>query len=121
MQDLVRNMPFSSFADLKESLQNLVLDRRQQDEQGKQMDEGLIYGDLYDGTRLTLHENNERYIGLFKEGKRFGIGIYKYFDGTIYTGEWEDNVKHGKGHYLWPDGGYYLGDFFEGLRHGYGV
>lgn len=121
LQSMVRSMPFPMFDDVTEATTTIVLDRRQQDEQGKTIDDGLIYGDLYDGSRMTLHDNKERYIGLLQSGKRNGIGIYNYFDGTIYRGDWFDGVKHGIGHYSWPDGGYYHGDFFEGLRHGKGV
>ena len=48
------------------------------------------------------------YEGEWKDGKKHGYGLYKYYDGTIYEGEWKDGKKHGEGTYYNPFGNTYL-------------
>ncbi len=60
---------------------------------------------------------------MFKEGKRFGFGIFTWPSGCKYEGEWEDDRRHGmhcdaclwvssnlitgKGKDTWPDSSSY--------------
>ena len=37
---------------------------------------------------------------MFKEGKRFGFGIFTWPSGCKYEGEWEDDRRHGKTRHL---------------------
>ena len=49
------------------------------------------------GFRYYFYPNNEYYFGNFINGKREGIGTYKYNDGICYNGEWKNNKKNGEG------------------------
>ena len=43
------------------------------------------------------------------EGRRHGIGTYKWTNGNSYSGEWADNAMNGFGTYEWADGRKYEG------------
>jgi len=48
------------------------------------------YGTLVDVSGGT-------YCGYWIFGKRHGLGIMKYADGSSYEGEWEEDDMHGRG------------------------
>lgn len=64
---------------------------------------GLWSNNLFEGegTYLWLCQNRKssslinRYKGDFKNGKRHGIGIFYYADGSQYEGQWFQNMKDG--------------------------
>lgn len=69
------------------------------------------------GTRV--YPNNDRYEGLFSEGKRDGHGVMQYASGASYRGEWRANLFDGRGHYESLDYTYH-GSYLQGLKHGHG-
>ena len=42
-------------------------------------------------------ENGRKYVGEFKDGKRYGQGIMTHPDGSKYIGQWKDGLPEGKG------------------------
>ena len=89
----------------------------------------------------TVHEySKDEYIGNWKEGKKDGVGIYKWNEGSVYVGEfknnkiegkgvcynkdgfliyegeWRNNLVDGNGRYIWEDGKMYEGEFLQGKR-----
>ncbi|XP_029355677.1 ankyrin repeat and MYND domain-containing protein 1 isoform X2 [Echeneis naucrates] len=55
------------------------------------------------------------------EGRREGVGVQEWADGSRYEGEFVNGFKHGKGKYTWRNGEYYEGSFYKDYRHGDGV
>lgn len=41
--------------------------------------------------------NKNVYDGEFQEGKKSGMGTFKWTDGRSYTGMWKENKRHGYG------------------------
>ncbi len=52
-----------------------------------------------EGEGVYFYSNKEIYYGDFLKGKKYGIGVYKYLDDSIYIGNWENNLKEGEGVY----------------------
>jgi len=111
LQALVRKMPFPYIDVIVDPMTCINLDKRQQDEVGKFVadvdnGDGMVYGDDYDGQRLTEFVNGDTYLGFFRASKKEGLGTY-YYHGTseFYQGSWLNDRKHGHGTYHWPDGG----------------
>lgn len=50
-----------------------------------------------------------RYVGMFRGGRRCGEGTMVYSAGARYEGEWADDVKHGDGVYVFEDGSFWAG------------
>ena len=65
-------------------------------------------------------ENGRKYVGEFKDGKRYGQGIMTHPDGSKYTGQWKDGLPNGKGTEIWEDGTKYVGEFENGKKIGHG-
>lgn len=63
------------------------------------------------------------YEGEWKDGKKHGYGLYKYYDGTIYEGEWKDGQHHGQGKINYGGAGDwgYIGGWKDGKKHGQGT
>ena len=61
------------------------------------------------------------YIGEWKNGKRHGKGLLKWYDGGEYEGEWFDGKAHGKGKFIHKEGDSYEGNFTSNQTNGYGV
>lgn len=61
------------------------------------------------------------YVGEFVEGKKHGIGLFKWPNGESAEAEWKNDRCDGKGVYYWPDGSRYEGSFRNGKREGKGV
>ena len=68
----------------------------------------------------TDAEGRKCYIGQIKNGKRHGLGVLKWADGSKYSGEWSDDHPCGFGVEKYADGSAYMGCFLQDLRHGYG-
>jgi hypothetical protein len=54
-----------------------------------------------------------RYEGFFSKGRRQGVGVYFYSNGSKYVGEWDDNLKHGYAMFYSEDGQVLKGIFEE--------
>ena len=52
-----------------------------------------------------------RYIGQFESGKRHGVGIFYFQNGTVYEGGFSRNLKSGRGVFTFQDGSVYDGPF----------
>ena len=61
------------------------------------------------------------YTGEWMNGKRDGVGEFKWLDGAIYTGEWREDMAHGKGKLVHADGDIYEGDWKSDMANGYGT
>lgn len=61
------------------------------------------------------------YVGEFLNGKKHGIGLFKWPNGESAETEWKNDRCDGKGVYYWPDGSRYEGSFRNGKREGRGV
>jgi hypothetical protein len=89
-----------------------------------------------------IYESGAKYVGLLKNNKRHGRGVYTYpsleelkqaeakhpnikidFNDTrrvSFSGEWVEDVKV-KGLIIYRDGAKYEGQLFDDKRHGKGV
>ena len=50
-----------------------------------------------EGYGIMTFENNDVYVGFWKNGKREGLGKLTTNEGNIYEGNWRENIKNGKG------------------------
>ena len=39
----------------------------------------------------------DKFEGQFKDGKRNGLGTYKFANGDVYKGQFKDDLKNGQG------------------------
>jgi hypothetical protein len=69
-----------------------------------------------EGEGVYFYPNKEIYYGDFLEGKKYGIGVYKYLDDCFYIGNWENNLKEGEGvYYNFNKKWYFHGSFKKDL------
>lgn len=61
------------------------------------------------------------YRGQWDEGRRHGLGVLRWSDGTIYEGELREDQSRGYGVETYADGGVYSGQFVDDSRCGFGV
>ena len=59
--------------------------------------------------------------GMFKAGKREGVGTLATNDSFVYEGAWVDGQMHGIGHTKYANGDDYVGCFMNGKRDGLGT
>ena len=64
--------------------------------------------DIYEGT-------------VDKNGSPFGVGVWKFANGSVYKGEFFAGKFNGYGVIKWASGASYEGDFLNDMRTGYGV
>ena len=50
--------------------------------------------------RLTF-EDGSFYDGMWRSGRRCGLGTFCYGNGDVFQGSWRDDVMHGKVFLLW--------------------
>ncbi len=81
---------------------------------------GLLRGKRHYFGRYTWKDNNEIYIGEWKDDLLHGFGEYFFNNGDIYIGEWNEDKRTGFGKYLFKSGAIYLGTFQDGIIEGYG-
>ncbi len=62
-----------------------------------------------------------RYEGQVKDGKRDGSGEMFFPDGSRYRGEFKDDRYEGYGVFSFPDGSSYEGTFVDNNYEGYGI
>jgi hypothetical protein len=60
------------------------------------------------------------YDGEWKNNKRHGKGLLKYYTGEEYDGDWKNNQRHGSGKHTCANGDVYSGEWKDGKRHGSG-
>ncbi len=94
------------------------------DDDGPKPRREVFEGQVVDGKRHGVGEyrysDGSKYAGEWFKGYRQGYGQLTSKDGTTYTGEWDRNKVHGSGSFKWPDGSSYTGEAFEGTRQGKG-
>jgi hypothetical protein len=73
------------------------------------------------GFGICMYENNEKYVGHWKNGKRHGEGSYYYRDGSIYKGDWKDGKQNGRGVLKYINGQQYSGSWKKGKKSGIGT
>ncbi len=106
-------------------------------------------GEFKDAVFLNGHvsityENDDKYVGEWKDGMENGQGTLKYADGIVYIGGFENNEQsghgtltftsgaiyegefrqgkfNGQGTFKYNDGGVYIGNFEKGMRSGHGI
>jgi hypothetical protein len=72
-----------------------------------------------EGSGTYAWNNGSIYKGEFKNGLRFGFGVWQY-GAEKYEGTYINDKRNGEGIYTWQGGSYYKGTFVEDLRHGFG-
>ena len=97
---------------------------RHDDDDGPKPKREVFEGQVVDGKRHGVGEyryaDGSKYAGEWFKGYRQGYGQLTSKDGTTYCGEWDRNKVHGSGSFKWPDGSSYTGEAFEGTRQGKG-
>ncbi|XP_044043774.1 alsin isoform X4 [Siniperca chuatsi] len=73
----------------------------------------------------TLNKN-DHYQGHWKDGKRHGLGTYRYASGEVYDGSFQDSMRHGHG--MLRSGklntsspSVFIGQWLQDKKTGYGV
>ena len=89
----------------------------EQDEQ----ESGCIEGDCENGTGTYVESNNNwRYEGEWKDGKRDGYGTFVVSNGSSYEGEWKVGKKNGYGTLVASNGSSYEGYWKNDIKNGEG-
>ena len=79
----------------------------------------MYYGE---GNNDYLNFNEEsRYEGQYKKGKREGFGKFFISNGDIYVGEFRNDHFNGRGIYYWKNGNIFNGRFKNYKKEGIGV
>ena len=74
------------------------------------------------GLGTWKYPNGNIYVGEFKDGKRHGQGTHTSANGDTYVGKYENDKKNGWGTNTWADGlSKYVGEFKDGLTNGWGT
>ena len=60
------------------------------------------------------------YTGQWRAGKRDGIGVYWYADGSRYEGNWAAGLRHGCGSLFFANGDTHTGSWDRGEQSGFG-
>ena len=74
-----------------------------------------------DGEGTYTYFNNNKYIGIFKNGKPHGKGTFYYNNGNKYIGAFIAGRPHGKGTAYYYADDKYIGFFKDGKRNGIGT
>jgi hypothetical protein len=78
--------------------------------------EGLYKEGKKDGVGKMTYPNGDKYHGEWKEDKQDGEGTYYYANGDLYSGQWRAGVKHGRGAYVFKaDDSQLVGQWEEGV------
>ena len=75
---------------------------------------------LNQGKHTVIYPNGDKFVGIFKKGKKNGVGRYEG-NGVVIEGSYQNDKLNGKGKVSYANGDYYEGDFVNGERHGNGV
>lgn len=60
---------------------------------------------------------------MYTEGRKEGIGMYRWPNGNVFKGHWSGNqissyLGYNKGYYEWADGKTYIGEWRDNKIHG---
>ena len=81
---------------------------------GKQCGQGQLF------LRQSDNSTHRAYSGDWKNGRRDGVGVYFYTDGSRYEGQWQEGLRHGNGTLFFPSGDTYTGGWDRGQQSGFG-
>ncbi|GFZ15655.1 GTP binding protein [Actinidia rufa] len=79
---------------------------------------GLPEGKNLQG-RLSLRDGSI-YDGMWRYGKRSGLGTFYFSNGDVFQGSWRDDVMHGKGWLYFRTGDRWFVNFWKGKANGEG-
>ena len=65
--------------------------------------------------------NGDKYVGEWKDDKKYGQGTYTFANGDKYVGEWKDDKRHGQGTSTYANVDKYVGEFKDDKSHGQGT
>ena len=82
--------------------------------------EGQWKNSTRNGYGIEHYEEGSIYTGTFLNGKKDGIGVYKWIDKSSYEGEWTNNYINGYGKYIYSDGSVYTGSWYYNRMEGLG-
>ncbi|KJU83405.1 MORN repeat protein [Candidatus Magnetobacterium bavaricum] len=80
-----------------------------------------IEGNCVNGYGTYSYSNGDKYVGEWKDSKRYGQGTYTLSNGSKYVGQWKDGEPHGQGTYTFSNGDKHVGQWKDGKRHGEGT
>lgn len=73
------------------------------------------HGQLRKGLYRSANNMGE-YEGSFVHGRRCGIGLARFDDGSVYRGQFQHDRMHGSGSYKFPCGSLYIGNYVKNKR-----
>lgn len=127
------NNEFHGFGELRilVELYNNDNDSDVDNKNNKQSTKGVYCGCFYKGTKngigIEKKDNNDTYIGWFKNNKPHGIGQMTWNNndnnnnnGEKYFGEWREGNIQGFGKLLYSNKEFYVGNFKNNKKHGKG-
>jgi hypothetical protein len=82
--------------------------------------EGEIRDGKANGKGTLMFEDGRKYVGEFRDNKRYGQGSLT-IGGFKYEGGWQDDSYHGQGTETYAKGRKYVGEFKDGYRNGQGI
>ncbi|CAM9115200.1 unnamed protein product [Heterosigma akashiwo] len=74
-----------------------------------------------EGHGVRVHEDGERYEGLWRGGLQHGSGVATYSTGHVYAGDGARDLREGAGVVRFVNGKVHRGQFSGGARAGHGV
>ena len=91
-----------------------------------------IEGNCKNGKGTYQYDEESKYEGQWRKGKRHGNGTFKGNGENVsekifgnqpmeYKGQWRNDLPNGKGTYTEDDGDKYIGGFKNGIKHGKGT
>ena len=87
---------------------------------------GYVYADCISGNcenreGTYAYADGGKYIGQWKDGKRYGQGTFTTSKGNKYIGQWKDGKMDGQGTFTSSKGNKYGGQWKDGKMHGRGT
>ena len=67
------------------------------------------------GRGILTSEDNKKYDGTFKEGKKDGFGVFHWNNDNMFEGYWVNSKMHGIGKFI-TKGNYKVGLWENGKR-----
>jgi hypothetical protein len=83
--------------------------------------EGIFKNGKKEGIGKLTFQDGAYYIGEFYSNNICGIGTFYFKDNRIYQGEWKENRMNGSGILTWPNGNIFYGNFVQDKKDGFGV
>jgi hypothetical protein len=83
---------------------------------------GDVNGELMLMEIAIVEEDEDVYVGNILNGQRFGSGLCRFANGSIYEGQWQDNKPHGIGTFIYSGNtGIAIGEWNNGKLEGKGT